>query len=215
MPDLLSFPFPNPSTPDLGCLVRRKHPLETEAFNVHVEFQPSIDLPDLRQQVYFRIVCGKAAFFQRVLVLMTVDASIPPPILQNFPPDFVLGGDFTPAPSEWFRYPMQAGTRFYWFFGQHRDPAAGSWRPDAFVGHTYDIYDNGTLSTVHFDDTGGDRDMNDLILEVAVVKRNRPDIVIAAEGQVERFQQFEREAFPKLRDRRTKGIAAGDRPSTP
>jgi len=100
MPEPLLFPFPNPATPDLGCFVRRKHGLQTEPFNVHVEFQPSIDLPQLRQQVYFRVVCGKAAFFQRALVLMTFDASIPPPILQNFPPDFVLGGDFTPSPSE-------------------------------------------------------------------------------------------------------------------
>lgn len=207
MPDLMLFPFPNPATPDLGCFVRRKHPIEIEPFNVHVEFQPSIDLPELRQQVYFRVVCGKARFFQRVLVLITPDASVPPPILQNFPPDFVLGGDFTPSPSEWLRYPMQSGTRFYWFFGQHRDPSTGPWRPDSFVGHTYDIYDNGTLSTVHFDDTGVDRDMNDIILEVAVVKRNRPDIVVAAEGQLESFQKFEREAFPKLRDRKTKGSA--------
>ena len=50
MPDLSPFPFPNPATPDLDCFVRRKHPLEVEPFNVHVEFQPSIDLPELRQQ---------------------------------------------------------------------------------------------------------------------------------------------------------------------
>jgi len=50
------FPFPNPATPDLGCFVRRKHGLETGPFNVHVEFQPSIDIPQLRQQLYFRIV---------------------------------------------------------------------------------------------------------------------------------------------------------------
>jgi hypothetical protein len=204
-PPFFPFPFPNPATPDLGCFVRRKHGLETEPFNVHVEFQPSIDLPQLRQQVYFRVICGKAAFFQRALVLMTADASIPPPILQNFPPDFVLGGDFTPSPSEWFRYPMQTGQRFYWFFGQHRDPASGSWRPDAFAGHSYDIYDNGTLSTVHYDDTGGDRDMNDFILEVAVVRRDRPDIIVLAEGQADVFRKFEREALQKLREKRQKG----------
>jgi len=56
MPEPLLFPFPNPATPDLGCLVRRKHGLQTEPFNVHVEFQPSIDLPQLRQH-------GKAPAF--------------------------------------------------------------------------------------------------------------------------------------------------------
>ncbi|HEX4438463.1 MAG TPA: hypothetical protein VH854_00240 [Thermoanaerobaculia bacterium] len=206
VPVKFPFPFPNPATPDLGCFVRRKHELETEPFNVHVEFQPSIDQPQLRQQVYFRVLCGKAAHFQRALVLMTFDANIPPQVLQNFPPDFVLGGDFTPSPSEWFRYPMQTGTRFYWFFGQHRDPAAGGWQPDAFAGHTYDIYDNGTLSTVYYDDTGVDKDMNDLILEVAVVRRDQPDIIVVADGQLEVFARFEKEALPRLRDRRTKGI---------
>jgi hypothetical protein len=129
---------------------------------------------------------------------------VPPPVLQNLPPDFILGGDFAPSPSEWFRYPMQTGTRFYWFFGQHRNPALGPWRPDAFVGHIYDIYDNGTLSTVHFDDTGGDKDMNDLILQVAVVKRHWPDIVIA-DGQLEAYQKFERDALPRLREQRMTG----------
>jgi hypothetical protein len=37
----LLFPFPNPVAPDLGCFVRRKHGLQTEPFNVYVEFQPS------------------------------------------------------------------------------------------------------------------------------------------------------------------------------
>jgi hypothetical protein len=44
--------------------------------------------------------------------------------------------------------------------------------------------------------------MNDLILEVAVVKRNLPDIVVA-EGQVEAFAKFEREGLPRLRRQRT------------
>ncbi len=207
MPEPLLFPFPNPSTPDLGCFVRRKHNLQTEPYNVHVEFQPSIDVPQLRQQVYFRVVCGEAAFFQRALVLMTTDASIPPPILQNFPPDFVLGGDFRPSPSEWFRYPMQTGIRLYWFFGQHRNPAGGEWQPDALVGHSYDIYQNGTLSTVGFDDTGGDRDMNDLTLEVAVVKRAWPDIVVHVEGQLEVYSRFENDALPRHREQRAPDIA--------
>ena len=198
MPGILDL-FPNPATPDLGCFVRRKHELQTEPFNIHVEFAPSIDLPDLTQQCYFRVLCGKAAFFQRALVFMTADASVPGPILEHFPPDWVLGGDFTPHPSDWLRFPTQTGQRFYWFFGQHRNPAAGPWTPDAFVGHTYDFYENGTLSTVHYDDTGEDRDLNDLILEVAMVKR-RP-LVLQAEGQLEVNARFERDLLPRLRER--------------
>ena len=45
MPEPSVFPFPNPATPDLGCFVRRKHERQTEPFNIRVEFQPSIDLP--------------------------------------------------------------------------------------------------------------------------------------------------------------------------
>jgi hypothetical protein len=89
---------------------------------------------------------------------MTTDATIPPPILENFPPNFVLGKDYTPHPSDWSRFPTQSGQRLYWFFGQRRDPATTVWQPDALVGHSYDIYENVTLSTVQYDDTGGDRD---------------------------------------------------------
>ena len=38
--------FPNFVTPDLGCIVRRKHELEVEvgSANIHVQFLPSIEL---------------------------------------------------------------------------------------------------------------------------------------------------------------------------
>jgi hypothetical protein len=39
--------FPNPTTPDRGCFVRRKHGFETDPDvdfeNVHVDFNTSID----------------------------------------------------------------------------------------------------------------------------------------------------------------------------
>jgi len=195
--------FPNPSTPDLGCLVRRKHGLEADPDvdfeNVHVDFNPSIDFSPSYHQAYFRIACGEAAFFQRCLVYMTNDVSIPAPVLQNFPPGFVLGGDYTPRPSEWNRFPTQFGERFYWFFGQHRDPATSVWRPDALVRHSYDIYENGTLSTVQYDDTGGDRDFNDLVLEVAIVGRrswaNLPDAV----DQATVNKTIQEKGLPRLR----------------
>jgi hypothetical protein len=197
-PQITIFPnqFPNPATPDLGCFVRRKHSLQTEPGNLHVEYQPSIELRDPRQQVYFRIVCGKAAFFQRTFVYMTSNLNIPPALLA---PDWILGGDFTPQPSDWIRYPNQPSPRCYWFFSQHRNPATSQWKPDAFVGHSYDIYDNGTLSTVQYDDTGGDQDMNDLILQVAVVKRILPRWVIQAEGQIAANRRFERNVLPRIR----------------
>lgn len=196
--------FPNPNTPDLGCFVRRKHEFEIDSDvdfqNVHTEFNPSIDFGPLYHQTYFRVMCGEAAFFQRCLVFMTTDLSIPPPVLQNFPPNFVLGGDFTPRPSEWFHFPTQRGERFYWFFGQHRNPATTTWHADAAVGHSYDIYENGTLSIVRYDDTGGDRDFNDLVLEVAIVGRASWGLVTQAVDQAAVNKVIQKKGLPKLQE---------------
>jgi hypothetical protein len=204
MPPLESIlQFPNPNTPDLGCFVRRKHEFETDQDvdfqNVHVELNPSIDFSPSHHQVYFRVMCGEAAFFQRCLVYMTANVNLPPPVLQSFPPDFVLGGDYTPRPSEWSRFPTQTGERFYWFFGQHRNPAVSTWQADALVGHSYDIYENGTLSIVRYDDTGGDRDFDDLVLEVAVVGRRSWIDLIQAENQVAINKKIQKEGLPRLR----------------
>lgn len=195
--------FPNPNTPDLGCFVRRKHEFEIDTdvdfLNVHVEFNPSIDFSPPFHQTYFRVMCGEAAFFQRCLVYMTVDAQIPPPVLQTFPPNFVLGGDFRPRPSDWSRFPTQSGERFYWFFGQHRNPATSTWQVDALVGHSYDIYENGTLSIVRYDDTGGDRDFNDLVLEVAIVGRRSWRDIVQAKDQAAVNAKFKKQGLRRLR----------------
>jgi hypothetical protein len=119
--------------------------------------------------------------------------------MQNFPPDFVLGGDFTPHPSEWNRYPTQSGERFYWFFGQHRIPATTPWQADALVGHSYDIHENGTLSIVRYDDTGGDRDFNDLVLEIAIVGRRSWKDLAEAENQAAVNAKIEKQGLPRLR----------------
>ncbi len=194
--------FPSPNTPDLGCFVRRKHGLETadDFRNIHVDLNPSIDFHPQFHQVYFRVSCGEAAFFQRCLVYMRTDLTIPGPQLPAFPPDFVLGGDFTPHPSDWQKFPTQGGERFYFFIGQHRNPQESTWRADALTGHSYDIYENGTLSIVHYDDTGGDRDLDDLVLEVAVVGRqpwvNLPQAIDQDEVNAEVAK-----VLPRLRER--------------
>lgn len=195
--------FPSPSTPDLGCFVERRHELRIEegAGNIHVDLNPSVDFHPNHHQVYFRVSCGEAAFFQRCLVYMRADLSIPPPLLSSLPPDFVLGGDFRPHPSDWQKFPTQGGQRFYFFIGQHRDPAGDSWRADALTGHAYDLYENGTLSTVHFDDTGTDRDLDDFILEVAVVGRSRWDELAQAVDQAEVSERVEEDWLPAVRER--------------
>jgi hypothetical protein len=196
--------FPNPTAPDLGRFLRRKHGFKTDPGvdfeNVHVDFNPSIDFSPKFHQTYFRVVCGKAAFFERCLVYMTNDASIPPSVVQNFPPGFILGGDYTPRPSEWNRFPTQSGERFYWFFGQNRNPAAGTWQADALVGHTYDIYENGRVSTVQYDDTGNDGDFDDLILEVAIVGRRSWTNLSQAANQTAVNRRIQDQGIPRLRE---------------
>lgn len=195
--------FPTPNAPDLGCFVRRKHELEIEESfnNIHLELNPSIDFNPRYHQLYFRVTCGEAAFFQRCLVYMRTDLSIPPPILPAFPPDWILGGEYTPHPSDWQKYPTQSGERFYWFIGQHRNPSGGSWMADVLVGHTYDIYENGTLSTIRYDDTGADRDMNDFVLEAAIVGRQSWLDIVQAVDQEAVNERFVREGLPKLKSR--------------
>ena len=193
--------FPNPDTPDLGCFIRRKHELQIDDgfHNIHVELSPSIDFAPQYHQLYFRVMCGQAAFFQRCFVYMRPDLSIPPPLLTAFPPDWILGGDYTPRPSDWQRYPTQAGTRFYFFIGQNRNPNSASWAADAIVAHTYDIYENGTLSRVQYDDAGGDQDLNDFILEVAVVGRRSWELVAQALDQEEINRRVAEEGLPRLK----------------
>jgi hypothetical protein len=196
------FPFWTPDTPDLGCFVRQKHGLETYNFHVYGEPSPwEISDGSLRffdHQAYFRVKCGKAAFFQRCLVYMR-DGQPSLTVVLGALPDWVLGGDYRPYPSDWLKFPPQRGSRTYFFAGEHRDPTGSVWRWDAAVGHTYDIYDNGTLATVQWDDTGGDRDFNDLVVEVAVVRRSRyfGDLVLA-ERDEEALKRFADEIEPEL-----------------
>lgn len=195
--------FPNPLTPDLGCFVRRKHGFEVNEFdrNIHVELNPSIDFHPTHHQLYVRVQCSHAGHFQRALVKTTTDLTIPGPVLEHFPPDLVLGGDFHPRPSDWVRLPVQSGQRFYFVFGQHRDPAGGSWQSDALVGHSYDIYENGTLSTIKYDDTGQDRDFDDLVLEAAIVGRRSWRDILQAVDQAAVIEAVEKEGLRTARER--------------
>jgi hypothetical protein len=139
-----------------------------------------------------------------------------------FPPDWILGGEYTPRPSDWQKYPTQSGQRFYWFIGQHRNPSGGLWTADALVGHTYAIYENGTLSTVYYDDTCGDRDMDDFVLEAAIVGRCSWAEVIQASNQEAINKRVARKGLPKLKSRFTRirrivrvGAPLGRRQKTP
>lgn len=189
------FLFPTPDTPDLGCHVASLHGFEEDYdFHIWSETSPVVQGD---HQVYFRVRCGEAAFYQRCNVYMA-DQFVPP----GFPPDFVLGGAFAPAPSDWQRFAPQSRARQYHFHGEHRPPSSSSWRWDAAVGHSFDQYDNGTLSVVGWDDTGGDRDFNDLTVEIAVVDRTGYfDVLAPAEVLEAKLQRFSDAILPGYLDR--------------
>ena len=108
------------------------------------------------------------------------------------------GGDHRPYPSDWVKFPVQSGPKDYWFAGEHRNPSQASWEGDASVGHVYDRYDNGTLSTVGWDDTGGDLDYNDLTMEIAVVyRRSYFDLLGPVVTSDAALEGFVREELPK------------------
>jgi hypothetical protein len=61
------------------------------------------------------------------------------------------------------------------------------------------VYENGTLSIVRYDDTEGDRDFNDLVLEVAIVGRRSWGDIIQAENQAAVDEKIKKEGLPRLR----------------
>jgi hypothetical protein len=135
--NLSFFPWLTPNTPDLGCFVRHDHDLEVDplAQNVHFEVAPLEGGDFLPHQVYFRVQCGKAAFFQRCAIYRRDFFDLPS---DSETPDFVLGGDFRPRPSDWLKYAPRSGLAIYFFQGHHRNPANADWVPEAAVGHSLD-----------------------------------------------------------------------------
>lgn len=196
--------FVTPNTPDLGCFERNDHGFHVDStLGFYYEYPPWEFVGGqpafIPHQVYFRVKCGHAAFHQRVRVWMAPYGSNPIQLLSTTP-DAGLGGDHRPSPSDWIKFPVRSGATDYWFVGEYRNPSGGSWQRHASVGHSYDIYDYGTLSTVGWDDTGGDLDHDDLVMEVAVVFRRsyfdwlQPVVIEAAAAE-----QLEREELPSFR----------------
>jgi hypothetical protein len=201
------WPFPwwtTPDTPDLGAFRQHKHGFEDDGGDfLWCEFAPWEWVNGqphwIPHQTYVRIKNGEAAFHQRVSAWMVPEGA-PPPLFQGLPPAFVLGGDHPPWPSDWVKFPVQTTPHDYWLFGENRNPAQPNWQRDTAVGHSFDLFANGTLSTVGWDDSAGDRDFNDLVVEVAVVyRRNYWSVFDEIRLEAEAIRAFEKSALPKLR----------------
>ena len=97
--------FATPNTPDLGCFVERRHGFQFDGpWALWAEFAPWNNQEGiLPHQAYFRVTCGRAAFFQRVKVWMR--PQLDSQIFNGIAPDHVLGGGPrrsgapTPAPA--------------------------------------------------------------------------------------------------------------------
>ena len=161
--------FETPDVPDLGVFVGHVHGFEQggSAF-IWNEFPPFEDGVVVPHQLYARLVGGEALFHQRIYCWFSEPGEAPPPFTGK-PPLFVLGGG-PAAPSQWVKFPVRQGDTGYWFAGEHLRPGESSWRRDTGVRHRFDRYQNGTLSTVVWEDAA-DADFNDLVMEVAVVFR--------------------------------------------
>ena len=55
------------------------------------------------------------------------------------------------------------------------------------------------MSIVKYDDTGGDRDFNDLVLEVAIVGRQSWSVLAQAENQAATNKLIQKEGIPRLK----------------
>lgn len=169
-------------SPHVGPLKRRIQDFKESPFrNMHCVEAPLTDEGQVvPHQTFFRILVGRAENWQACLVRRTrawkdvPDGSIP---------DWVLGGPWPTVQTDWLWYPPTDRQALYWFTGVHSPPGGGNWRPDHFTAYSVDQHEGGTVATVYFDDTLGDLDADDLIVEVAVVFLDRSDAVRPVEGQ--------------------------------
>lgn len=159
----------SPRTPHLGTHVRREREFtESPTRNMYAVSAPTDD--DGRvvpHQVFFRVLVGRAENWQACLVQRTRDRAQVP---DGSAPDWVLGGARPTRQTDWLQYAPTDAFGRYWFTGVHRVHDGEDWRPDIFVGYTRDAFEQGTLTTIYYDDTAGDLDADDLVIEVAVVR---------------------------------------------
>ena len=110
------------NTPDLRCLACQKYAFRSDGTFLRAEFAPwAVETGFLPHLVDFRAKRGKASFFERVEIAMRLDFDSP--IYAGIDPDFVLGGDIRPYPSDWRKFPLQRGNMSYAFRGVCRNPA--------------------------------------------------------------------------------------------
>ncbi len=189
-PPFIELLFAIPSAPDLGAPAGRRHGFRVLSdVNLWNALPPSDRGRHLPHQVYARVKAGRSGLHARAKVWARRD--LDPLILAGLMPDAVLGGDDPVPVGRWAALAPQPGEMAYWFSAELRDPVSLVWEPAASVGHSQAVFEHGTLSTVAWNGAGGARDYDDLVLEVAIVRRDAwferlHAAVVEREGDAER-----------------------------
>jgi hypothetical protein len=81
-----------------------------------------------------------------------------------------LGGEenIVISPLWWTFGPQYDRPVLYYFVGEFLNNN-GKWVTDYGSDHSWDLYSNGFLATLVFDDSGADDDFNDLVMEIALM----------------------------------------------
>ncbi len=119
-------------------------------------------------QVWYRISGGDALFRQRLRVYQ--EQASPRPQNQLPPPSELRQELTSNTPTGWFVLPPVKGTVTYYFDGDHRIDAQGTWDSGRGVKVKRSRFSNGNLYELGFEDQISLDDYNDLEIQVAVLR---------------------------------------------
>ncbi len=127
--------------------------------------------PNLRHEVWFRVLGGDAQWQQR---LQVYKEQAPPRPINELPPSSeqvsqILGNQS----SDWVYLGFESEFFTYYFDGDHWSPQAGTWGEAYGVRAHKRVYGNGDLYEIRFEDQYRLDDYNDLEIEVVLVRGQR------------------------------------------
>jgi hypothetical protein len=148
-------------------------------------------------QVHYRVAGGESGLWQRCVVYVrnAPPANTPLPA-GNI--DLILGGEFWATPTGWSAFEPHSGTyTYYWGGAYHKD---GGWHWDSGVRERKDVYANGIVWTLNYDDTGDHPDYNDYTIEVACVwgGHGAPPQVEGRPSAADKVEEVSQDAFQSL-----------------
>lgn len=116
-------------------------------------------------KLYYRVKGGKSSPLWQGCYIYERNA----PPQNSLPRDshnVQLGGEFNTTPTNWSSFETHNSTYTYYFAGIHHQNRKWDW--DYGFHITRDVYTNGYIWTLSYDDNGSNPDYDDFIVEVAV-----------------------------------------------